>query len=195
MASFASSLPFNDADSDHASRAHSRGNDNHNHNRNHNRERHQNPNANSNNNRSQSRSRSKSINRNLHCLKDQRCNVCKRWCIDPKDFKDNFISCTCCVHSYHKKCILHPHKFQNSLSLPTCSRIQNRSNPKSSNQCNNDKSKELLIEYVDNDVFELTNYVYDEENEPIYYSPHSKKLKTQLFHSQNITKQTKLSFN
>ena len=190
MDSSPSPIPFDYDESDHV---HDQLKDNQN------RDGEQTPNAKSINNnkhsRNQPRSRSKSVNNHNNHQKDEKCNVCQKWCIDHNDFRDNFISCTYCNHSYHKKCIIDPNQFQTSLSFASCQNIKNRLNPKLLNQCDtsNDKQSELLIEYVDDNKYEPSNYIYDEENEPIYYDPYSKKLKDQLFHSQNVKQNIKLS--
>lgn len=119
--------------------------------------------------------------------KNEKCHFCQKWCNDLKDFKQNFISCNYCIHSFHKSCILNASLFQSSLSFPQCSQIKYKLNPKHHYSCNDKKQNEnteKLIELIDDSKYETMNYVYNETNDPEYYNSKSKKIPDQIRHSQ-----------
>lgn len=121
--------------------------------------------------------------------KDQICIVCNKWCYNQKDFTLNFLSCKSCPQSYHKRCI--PIIYRSLNKKINCNAIKLNSNQCQIRCCSEQRKPKQLLEITDNHQFEKMNYIYNVNDEPIYYNPRNKHIEHKIFHQNNINNDEK----
>ena len=102
---------------------------------------------------------------------DQQCCICNRYADSLIDWRNNFLRCNACLHSYHRQCIAPIHRTRGNYCFD---RIDINNHQLS---CCKDlrRAKLLWKSFSDDEGFCRRNYAYNLDDVAIYWHPDDKK--------------------